>query len=49
MERKFEAPGPGTWALDTTHNSGAMTLYSTQTGLDCGEAFMRAWKSMESY
>ena len=20
MERKFEAPGPGTWALDTTHN-----------------------------
>ncbi|MDG1024910.1 MAG: PEP-utilizing enzyme [Gammaproteobacteria bacterium] len=31
MERKFEAPGPGTWALDTTHNSGAMTLYSTQT------------------
>ncbi|GJM12874.1 MAG: phosphoenolpyruvate-utilizing protein [Pseudohongiella sp.] len=31
MERNFEAPGPGTWALDTTHNSGAMTLYSSQT------------------
>lgn len=30
MERKFEAPGPGTWALDTTHNSGAMTLYTSQ-------------------
>lgn len=30
MERKFEAPGPGTWNLDTTHSSGAMTLYSGQ-------------------
>jgi phosphohistidine swiveling domain-containing protein len=30
MERKFEAPGPGTWSLDTTHNSGAMTLYSCE-------------------
>lgn len=30
MERTFEAPGPGTWALDTTHNSGAMTLYTSQ-------------------
>ncbi len=30
MERTFEAPGPGTWALDTTHNSGAMTHYTAQ-------------------
>jgi len=38
MERKFEAPGPGTWSLDTTHNSGAMTLYSCEcfTGLPRG-------------
>ena len=28
MEREFVAPGPGTWSLDTTHNSGAMTPYS---------------------
>lgn len=30
MERKFEAPGPGTWDLDTTHSSGAMTLYTAR-------------------
>lgn len=30
MERKFEAPGPGTWSLDTTHNSAAMTRYTAQ-------------------
>lgn len=30
MERKFEAPGPGTWSLDTTHNSAAMTRYTSQ-------------------
>jgi len=30
MERKFEPPGPGTWDLDTTHSSGAMTAYSGQ-------------------
>jgi rifampicin phosphotransferase len=30
MERIFEAPGPGTWTLDTTHSSGAMTHYSGQ-------------------
>jgi len=28
MEREFIAPGPGTWSLDTTHNSGAMTIYT---------------------
>lgn len=31
MERKFEAPGPGTWDLDTTHSSGAMTLYTARS------------------
>lgn len=28
--REFEAPGPGTWTLDTTHNSGAMTMYTSE-------------------
>ncbi len=38
MTRQFEAPGPGTWSLDTTHNSGAMTSYTAQcfTGLPRG-------------
>lgn len=30
LERKFEAPGPGTWVLDTTHNAAAMTPYAGQ-------------------
>lgn len=28
VERKFEAPGPGTWALDLTHSAAAMTTYA---------------------
>lgn len=27
-KRKFEAPGPGTWALDLTHSAAAMTTYT---------------------
>ena len=46
MERKFEAPGPGTWALDTTHSSGAMTPYSCQ----CFEGLPRGFhESLEKY
>ena len=46
MERKFEAPGPGTWSLDTTHNSGAMTLYSC----DCFAGLPRGFQEgMEKY
>ncbi len=46
MERKFEAPGPGTWALDTTHSSGAMTLYSSQ----CFEGLPRGFhECLEKY
>lgn len=30
MNREFIAPGPGTWSLDTTHNSTAMTLYASE-------------------
>jgi pyruvate,water dikinase len=28
MERKFVAPGPGSWSLDNTHQNGAVTPYS---------------------
>ena len=46
MERKFEAPGPGTWSLDTTHSSGAMTLYSAQ----CFEGLPRGFhECLEKY
>ena len=46
MERKFEAPGPGTWTLDTTHSSGAMTPYSCQ----CFEGLPRGFhESLEKY
>lgn len=46
MERKFEAPGPGTWALDTTHSSGAMTVYSSQ----CFEGLPRGFhESLKKY
>jgi len=46
MERKFEAPGPGTWALDTTHSSGAMTVYSSQ----CFEGLPRGFhECLEKY
>lgn len=46
MERKFEAPGPGTWTLDTTHSSGAMTIYSSQ----CFEGLPRGFhESLEKY
>lgn len=46
MERKFEAPGAGTWTLDTTHSSGAMTLYSSQ----CFEGLPRGFhESLEKY
>ena len=30
MDREFVAPGPGTWALDTTHSATAMTLYAIE-------------------
>ena len=38
MERKFEPPGPGTWSLDTTHSSSAMTAYTGEcfSGLQRG-------------
>ncbi|MFT5740445.1 MAG: hypothetical protein ACI822_001771, partial [Gammaproteobacteria bacterium] len=29
-ERNFEAPGPGTWELDTTHFAKPRTLYSSE-------------------
>jgi pyruvate,water dikinase len=46
MERKFEAPGPGTWVLDTTHSSGAMTPYTCQ----CFEGLPRGFhESLEKY
>ncbi|MFT4817016.1 MAG: phosphohistidine swiveling domain-containing protein [Pseudohongiellaceae bacterium] len=46
MERKFEAPGPGTWTLDTTHSSGAMTIYSSH----CFEGLPRGFhESLEKY
>ena len=46
MERKFEAPGPGTWILDTTHSSGAMTLYTSH----CFEGLPRGFhESLDKY
>lgn len=46
MERKFEAPGPGRWTLDTTHSSSAMTVYSSQ----CFEGLPRGFhESLEKY
>lgn len=46
MDRKFDAPGPGTWNLDTTHSSGAMTLYSAQ----CFEGLPRGFhECLEKY
>ena len=46
MERKFEAPGPGTWDLDTTHSSGAMTLYTAR----CFEGLPRGFhEGLEKY
>lgn len=40
MERTFEAPGAGTWNLDTTHNSAAMTVYAGQ----CFDGLPRGFK-----
>ena len=46
MERKFEAPGPGTWTLDTTHSSGAMTVYTSH----CFEGLPRGFhESLDKY
>ncbi len=40
MEREFVAPGPGTWTLDKTHNSTAMTLYAGE----CFDGLPRGFK-----
>ena len=37
----FEAPGPGTWELDTTHFSKPLSAYTSSI---MGDSFVRSFK-----